>query len=148
MGDHQHPGSGHRTVPHTADLRIEAWAETTEGCIAEAVRGLVEGFADTSAAEAVAEHAYPVTADTDEDLLAAVLEEVVYRLDADGELPLDARVGAIRSEDGRRSTLVRFTMADAGRVEPIGAAPKAVSLHGLRLRGGPDGYHCQVTVDV
>lgn len=37
---------GHRTVPHTADLRIEAWAPTAELCIAEAVRAMVWGFAD------------------------------------------------------------------------------------------------------
>ena len=38
-------GRGHRTVPHTADLRIEAWAPTREECLAEAVRGLVDSFA-------------------------------------------------------------------------------------------------------
>ena len=36
---------GHRTVPHTADLRIEAWAPTREECMAEAARGLVGSFA-------------------------------------------------------------------------------------------------------
>ena len=38
-------GRGHRTVPHTADLRVEAWAPTREECLAEAVRGLVDSFA-------------------------------------------------------------------------------------------------------
>ena len=34
--------SGHRSVPHTADLRIEAWAPTRDGCIRQAVLGAVE----------------------------------------------------------------------------------------------------------
>lgn len=34
--------SGHRSVPHTADLRIEAWAPTRDGCIRQAVLGTVE----------------------------------------------------------------------------------------------------------
>ena len=29
-------------MPHTADLRIQAWGRTREDCIAEAVRGLAE----------------------------------------------------------------------------------------------------------
>jgi len=52
------PGCGHRSVPHTADLRIEAWGPTREDSIAEAVRGLVESFADISgtAYQHVTEH--------------------------------------------------------------------------------------------
>ena len=44
-GPHKAAGRGHRTVPHTADLRIEAWGPAREGCIAEVVRGLVDSFA-------------------------------------------------------------------------------------------------------
>ena len=39
---------GYRTVPHTADLRIEAWAESRDECVAEALRGLIASFADIS----------------------------------------------------------------------------------------------------
>jgi hypothetical protein len=42
---------GYRTLPHTADLRIEAWAPTREACLAEGVAGLVATFADTAKAE-------------------------------------------------------------------------------------------------
>jgi hypothetical protein len=33
--------AGHRGVPHTADLRIEAWAPSRDGCIRQAVLGTV-----------------------------------------------------------------------------------------------------------
>ncbi|WP_328889298.1 archease [Streptomyces sp. NBC_00316] len=143
------PGaSGHRTVPHTADMQVETWSSTAEGCIGEAVRAVVESFADMSGAAVVGERAYAVTAESDEDLLVSVLEEVVYRMDADGEIPLDVEMGPIRSVGDGRSLAVRFRMADADTAVPVGAVPKAVALHGLLLRGGPGGWTCRVTLDV
>lgn len=144
----QSGASGHGAVPHTADMRVEAWSPTAEGCIAEAVRAVVEGFADTSGATVVGERAYEVTAESDVDLLVSVLEEVVYRMDADGEIPLDVEVGSIRSAGAGLGLSVRFRMADAGTAVPVGAVPKAVSLHDLQLRGGPGGWTCRVTLDV
>ena len=32
-------------MPHTADLRIEAWALTRDGCVKPAALGTVESFA-------------------------------------------------------------------------------------------------------
>ncbi|WP_235437848.1 archease [Kitasatospora griseola] len=148
MTGQQRSRSGHRAVPHTADMRVEAWAPTAEGCIGEAVRAVVEGFADTSKARQVAEREHTATAGTDEDLLVSVLDEVIYRMDTDGEIPLDTEVGTIRDTGEGRSLSVRFRMADADTAELVGAVPKAVALHGLHLRGGPDGWTCQVTLDV
>ncbi|MFG2630884.1 archease [Streptomyces sp. NPDC048473] len=135
-------------MPHTADMRVEAWSPTAEGCIGEAVCAVVEGFADTSGAAVVGERTCAVTAESDEDLLVSVLEEVVYRMDADGEIPLGVQVGAIRSAGDGRGLSVRFRMADADTAVAVGAVPKAVSLHDLELRGGPGGWTCRVTLDV
>ncbi|WP_371494664.1 archease [Kitasatospora sp. NBC_00374] len=148
MTGQQRAGSGHRAVPHTADMRVEAWSPTAEGCIGEAVRAVVEGFADTSGAAAVGQRDYTVTAGSDEDLLVAVLAEVIYRMDADCEIPMEATVGAIRDAGDGRAVSVRFRMTEADNAVLVGAVPKAVSLHGLHLRGGPGGWTCQVTLDV
>ncbi|GAA2808160.1 archease [Kitasatospora aburaviensis] len=148
MSGRQQQPSGHRAVAHTADLRVEAWSPTAEGCIREVVRGAVEAFADTSAARATGDYACTFTAETDEDLVVSVLEEVVYRMDVAGEIPLDTEPGPIRDAGGGRSLAVRFRMADAGTAEPVGAVPKAVSLHDLHLRAGPGGWTCRVTLDV
>ncbi|MER6298216.1 archease [Kitasatospora sp. NPDC001539] len=141
-------GSGHRSVPHTADLRVEAWAPTAEGCIGELVHAVVGSFADLSGARIVGERACTVLAVSDPDLLAGVLEEVIYRMDVHGELPVAIAFGAIEGLDGARSVEVRFRMADAATAEVVGAVPKAVSLHGLELSSGPDGWTCAATVDV
>ncbi|MER7757510.1 archease [Kitasatospora sp. NPDC097643] len=140
--------SGHRTVPHTADLRVEAWSPTAEGCIGELVSALVGSFADLSGAPILGERACTVEAVSDPDLLVGVLEEVVYRMDADGELPVALTLEPIRGLDGARSLRVRFRMADAAGAVQIGAVPKAVSRHDLRLSAGPEGWTCGVTVDV
>jgi SHS2 domain-containing protein len=129
-------------------MRVEAWSPTAEGCIGEAVRAVVDGFADTSRARPVDERECAVTARTDEDLLVSVLEEVIYRMDVDGEIPLDVEVGAIRDARDGRVVSVRFRTANVGSVELVGAVPKAVSLHDLQLRGGPGGWTCGVTLDV
>jgi SHS2 domain-containing protein len=39
-------------------------------------------------------------------------------------------------------------MTDADRVEPVGAAPKAVSLHGLQFTTDGAQWSCSVILDV
>ncbi|MFJ9282851.1 archease [Kitasatospora aureofaciens] len=97
-------------MAHTADLRVEAWAPTAEGCIREAVRAVVEGFADTSGARPAGGACAAVTADSDEDLLVSLEEEVIYRMDVDGEIPLDTEVETVRAAGDGRAVSVRFTM--------------------------------------
>lgn len=133
---------GHRAVPHTADLRVEAWAPTRETCVAEAVRGTVESFAEVSGGPSRV-HRSTVAADTDADLLAAVLEELVFVVDTTGAVPVGVEVTA--TAEGAE---VCFDLAEPGRVTQVGAAPKAVSLHELRLTRRGDGWWCSVTLDV
>ena len=135
--------SGHRTVPHTADLRIEAWAPTRDGCIRQAVLGAVESFLDTSTSGPPHTRRRHLAADRDDDLLVAVLDDVIYLLDTAGEAPVDLR---LRSLDG--AVDVEFAMVDATTLGQVGAVPKAVSLNELRLQQGEDRWRCSVTLDV
>ncbi|TDC52510.1 archease [Micromonospora sp. KC207] len=137
-------GRGHRSVAHTADVRIEAWAPDREGCLAEAVPAMVETFADTTGAGAGTEAGFDVPAGTDEDLLVGVLDEVIFRLETEGVLPVTARVTGT-GEGGLR---VRWRVVAVDAVELVGAVPKAVALHGLRFGPGPDGWSCAVILDV
>jgi len=121
--------SGHRTVPHTADLRIEAWAPTRDGCIRQAVLGAVESVLDTSTSGPPHTRRRHLAADRDDDLLVAVLDDVIYLLDTAGEAPVDLR---LRSLDG--AVDVEFAMVDATTLGQVGAVPKAVSLNELRLQ--------------
>ncbi|ABP54845.1 protein of unknown function DUF101 [Salinispora tropica CNB-440] len=138
------PERGHRCLPHTADVRIEAWAPTREACVAEAVTALVDTFVDPGPAQPTAERAYRAPAAEDGDLLVNILEEVIFRMETMGELPLRTEV----HDDGTDGLHVRWQTTDADTVELIGAVPKAISLHELRF--GPDGprWSCALTVDV
>ncbi|TDC37113.1 archease [Micromonospora sp. 15K316] len=135
---------GHRCVPHTADVRIEAWAPTREECVAEAVTALVETFTDTAGARPGPEREYETPPGENEDLLVTVLDEVIFRMETADELPLTTDV----TEEGRGGLRVRWRVTGTDGVELIGAVPKAVSLHELRF--GPDGggWSCAVTLDV
>ena len=139
MGDR-----GHRTVPHTADLRLEAWAPSRQECLAEALRGLVESFADVTGAPVQRITERTVLAATDADMLAMAGEEIIYLLDAEGQIPVNLQV---RSRTGGVVLVLELAAADS--VEITGAVPKAVSLHGLRCqpdRGGR--WSASMTVDV
>jgi SHS2 domain-containing protein len=130
-------------VPHTADLCIEAWGRTREECIAEALCGVLGSFTDTATAAAGITRECEVAAETDERLLAAVIEEVIYRMEAAGELPAGIEVTA-----AGRGVRLRFTMVSSDAVAQVGAVPKAVSMHGLRLTHEAHGWACRVTLDV
>jgi len=83
---------GYRTVPHTADLRIEAWAESRDECVAETLRGLMASFADISDVRPARILERLMTAGSDADLLASATDEVIYILDVEGEIPVSVQV--------------------------------------------------------
>ncbi|MGW0545816.1 archease [Streptomyces altiplanensis] len=143
-GQDRRPGeSGHRAVPHTADLRVEAWGASREQCLVEAVLGMVESFADLSGVRASAVRQVRVAEGSDDDLLASLLDEVVFRLEVHGEVPVDVEAEPV---DGGLD--VRMAVTDVRSVPIIGAVPKAVSWNELHLAPAPCGWSCAVTVDV
>ncbi|KUL20536.1 archease [Streptomyces regalis] len=135
--------SGHRAVPHTADVRVEAWAVSRERCLVEAALGMVECFADVTAVRPTSVERVRLEEDSDEGLLTALLDEVVFRLDVDGRVPVDLEAD---TTDGDLD--VRLALAELTDVEVTGASPKGISWHGLRIGPDPYGWSCAVTVDV
>jgi SHS2 domain-containing protein len=134
---------GHRSVPHTADIRIEAWAPTRENCLAEAVAGLVASFVDLAGARPARTSTVDLTADSDADALVQLLDEVIYLLDTQGEVPIGTEV--VPGPDG---PAMRLHLAPVADTRPIGAVPKAVTLHDLRFGRTDGGWSCTVTIDV
>jgi SHS2 domain-containing protein len=135
--------SGHRLVPHTADVRIEAWGASRECCLAEAVLGMVDCFADVSGVRPTAVERVRCAEASDDDLLAALLDEVVYRLEVHGQVPVDVEADAVDN-----ALEVRLAVAALADVEIIGAAPKGISWHELHIGADAYGWSCAVTVDV
>ncbi|MFF5219327.1 archease [Micromonospora sp. NPDC000442] len=138
------PTRGHRCVPHTADVRIEAWAPDRAGCVAEAVAALVGSFTEADGAPPRAERVFHAPPAADEDLLVAVLDEVIFRMETTDELPLATEV----IDNGVDGLLVRWRTTATTDLDLTGAVPKAVSLHELRFGPDGDGWSCAVTLDV
>ncbi|BBY05259.1 archease [Mycobacterium noviomagense] len=137
------PDRGHCTLPHPADITIEAWAPTREACLAEAVMGLTESFVDVSDAAPLRTITSELVATNDSDRLVAALDELIFLLDTQGVVPLGADVDI-------DSKSVRLTMpvASLSDVTLIGAAPKAVALSGLEFSHTGDHWRCRATIDV
>jgi len=136
-------GSGHRTVPHPADVTIEAWGPTREACLAEAVVGLAASFVDLSDATPVDTVTLEMAADDDEDRLVAALDQLIYLVDTQGVVPLRADV-----DIGAQTFRLTVSVASIDEVTPIGASPKAVALSGLEFRHIGNEWRCRATIDV
>jgi SHS2 domain-containing protein len=136
--------TGHRILPHTADLIIEAWAPTREECLAQAVRALVDTFADTSGAPAAIPLPFTLDPAGDEELLVALLEEVLFILDVMDMVPVNVVVEP--TEDGGLAG--SLDVAPVEQILVTGAAPKAVARQLPRV-GRQDGlWVCQAAIDV
>jgi SHS2 domain-containing protein len=134
---------GHRIVEHTADQGLEAWGATRAVCLEEAVAGLVAQFAEVPAGLATEVHEFAVVGRDGAAVLLAVLEEVVFLLDARGVVP-----AAVTVADDGDTVRARFDLVDAAAVAPTGPAPKGVSLSGLALALGDDGWRAHALIDI
>jgi SHS2 domain-containing protein len=136
--------SGHRLLPHTADVIVEAWGPTREACLRHAVLGLVETFADVHDVTASASVPLSFPSGSGEDLVVVLLEEVLYLLDAENRVPVDVTIKA--TADGGLEG--EFLVAPVTAVDQHGAVPKAITHHGLELAQNAGTWRCRVTVDV
>jgi SHS2 domain-containing protein len=135
--------SGHRLLPHTADVMVEAWGPDRSVCLREAVRGLVEAFADVGGVVPTGTVPVAFGPDGGEELLLDVLDEVLYLLDAEDLVPVDASF--VDRPDGGLEGV--FVVASSAAVSQHGAVPKAIARHALVLQEEAD-WRCRVTVDV
>ncbi|AOR36114.1 hypothetical protein BFF78_38205 [Streptomyces fodineus] len=136
--------NGHCLIPHTADMRLQAWGTTRERCLAEAVSALVEAFADVSDVHPTTVERVRIAPGADEDLLVALLDEVVFRLEVAGLIPVDTEVEPTDDD----ALEARLSLAGLTDVTVVGAAPKGVSWQELRFGPDPYGWSCTVIVDV
>jgi SHS2 domain-containing protein len=139
--------SGHRTVPHAADIAVEAWADSREECLAEEVGALVEIFADIGEAVPDDSVAFALMEETDEALLVAVLDEVIYQVEVYGRVAVDVSVDE-RTGATKGQIEVRLATVPVAMVDQVGAVPKAVALHGLRFGREAGMWRAHVVVDV
>lgn len=134
---------GHRLLPHTADVIVEAWGVDELTCAEEAARGLLElcvsGVPEPEAGLWMSEVAV-----SQPDVVRSVLDDVVFALDTSECVPVSAHVD--RTADSR--VMLSLGLARRDSVRLTGAAPKAIVMMAPEPTG-PDGLsRCCFIVDV
>lgn len=135
---------GHRVVPHTADVILEAWGPDLVGCAAQAVRALVATYVEVPGAPVLSRRQVHLGPAPAEELLVGVLEEVIFTLDTEEEVPVGAQIAT--SPEGGWD--VEILLADPHELVPTGAVPKAVARSELQVEVGPGTVRCRFLVDV
>ncbi len=133
--------AGHWSVPGVSRTRVEAWAPTREGCIAEAVAGTVESFAEVSGCAPVRYHRMTVPAEDDRQVLLGVIDEVLFDISNAGVVPVWVRLRVVRT-----GVELDVGGVDTDEIRPSGRAPHSVSTHRLRERRGHRGWSASVVL--
>jgi len=135
--------AGHRILPHTADLLIEAWGPSRARCFEEAVRALVSTFVDVVEVPASEPVSISIDAGADNEMLAAVLDEILFLADVSGRVPIHLTLE--ESEDGGLAGVLDVIAIDG--LDVVGPLPKGASYGGEVAESGGL-WHCRVVVDI
>lgn len=135
--------AGHRAVPHTADVILEAWGPDLPACLQEAAAALVELYAEPGS-PATARRSFHLPARAPTAVVLDLVDELIFLLDTDERVPIAAVVGP--AVGGGYDVTV--DLADRATVAPTGAVPKAVSHSGLEVVEEGATVRCRFLVDV
>lgn len=128
-----------------ADLEIEVAGPTAADCLAAAVEGLAASLTDLDAARELRSDHVEVAGDDLPGVLVGLVDEVILRLDADGELA----VGLTDATVSDHTLRGRLQLVDLASVTIHGDAPKAATWHDVVLEPAAEGgWHGRVMVDL
>jgi SHS2 domain-containing protein len=136
---------GWRSLDHTADLELSAWAESEEALLAEAARALVAvmtGSAPPAPDAAWTERTLSIEALDAEDRLVRWLNEVLYLAVHEGFLVRRAAIAL--SGTGLTATVA----GEPGARARLETELKSVTYHDLRLERSGGRWRARFVVDV
>jgi protein archease len=136
---------GFRLLAHTADMGIEATADSLEGVFIEAARGLRSMiFGETSIAAAREVPVEVHGADSGE-LLVGWLSEILYLFEVHGLAPADFMIDEITGSTLRGK--VQGESFDSNR-HPVEREVKAITYHQLKVDKDAAGWWARLYVDL
>jgi SHS2 domain-containing protein len=135
---------GHRALPHTADVILEAWGPDRVACCEEAVAALASVYVDAARAELVERRRVHLAPGPTDAVLLDLLEEVIFALDTADGVPVGAEVHT--APDGGLDA--ELLLADRATVTATGAVPKAVSRSELAVGRQGGRFRCRFLIDV
>ena len=131
----------YRILEHTADIGIEATAPDIPSLFSEAVRATASVVLDGEPPPAFDRVAVSAEAVDLATLLAEVLQEALWRFEAQGWLPVDAELEV-------SETTAAGTFGVVNDVSIGGPMIKAVTYHQLLVERTAEGWRAQVYFDV
>lgn len=133
---------GYRVRFRDDRLVLDAWSPNRAECVAQAVRGLVEGVVRSGVTAPCEQTVEWIRPESDPDLLAGALRRVITRLETCGQVPADIEI--VEDADGGVTLVMVMVQVAEVNVLPV-AAPVADDVVFEHVGGG---WRCHVIVDV
>jgi SHS2 domain-containing protein len=134
-----------RVLEHTADIGFEAFGSTREEVFANAARALQNLMVDLASIAPRQEIPIRVEGADPASLLVNWLSEILYRIDADGQLFNEFEIRSL--EDRSLTAIARGEPFNRARHQ-VKLQVKAITYHQLALEKTPEGWRAQVYVDI
>lgn len=136
---------GHRLVPHTADMGIEAWAEHPAGVFVEVANGLRDMLFGPDTYARTQTVTVTLSAGDAPELLVTWLNEILFRFEVDGLVPAAFTIERLNTADLQAS--IHGTPYHPDQ-HPLEHQIKAVTYHQLTLQPCRHGWFARVYVDL
>ena len=136
--------AGHRTRSHNADVIIEGWGPSLAACLQATAEGFVETFATDLDGRASRPVGFALESGSGDELLVALLEEILSVVEVFGVVPANIRVEP--TENGGVAGF--FDVVPAGDVELVAPIPKGVSPKDSAVTHSRAGWTCRATIKV
>ena len=138
----------YRLIEHTADLGIEAAADSLEGLFRQCLTALTDCLTRVQQVESQASWTVRLEAPDLGRLLVEFLEEAIYRYETDGVVFADAEV-SIR-QDGDTWQLESVLLGEAFDLDRhgLGTLVKGVTFHQLRVEKRGAEWTARVIFDI
>jgi SHS2 domain-containing protein len=138
-----------RMLDHTADVGFELKAPTLEGLFGEACRALLMTMFEWPPEEGESEDSLRLYAPDLETLLVRWINELVFFVQDDGFVPVDADLRIQKGEEGGFSLEARLTGVQLD-LEGYGwqGEIKSATFHGLEVTKSSGDWRAQVILDV
>ena len=139
------PCVGYELVDHTADVGIRVWADDIKGLFEESARALFDIITNLTTVEAHLKREIVVRGASQEELMVAWLNELLYLHEVEHLLLCDFALTEI--DERKVQGVARGEVFDEGR-HPIKTEVKAVTYHQLEIKEQEGRWQAQVIFDI
>ena len=138
-------GKDYENLDHTGDLGVKVWGDSREELLQNASKALVDTIVELGRVTPKREVEWAIEADSPEELLVQQLQEILFRMDAEGMVFSDFRI-SLRGLSSVKC-LAYGERLDREKHE-FKTEIKAVTYHQLKMGQEDDKWVAQIIFDV